>query len=485
MNGCRFFLFFLFFLFFSFVSAGIVGCEFVSTTNSRFRDDEKTISGVVFSGTDILEIDSLPESIAVFNRGILPGEELSEPWRVFSIDIRGCGQDEIVAVNGRWMCIISLDNTRYAEYPIPVGGGIPAFAADVDMDGKHDIVFGSESMSKPEVFSVNGCGNRIAGFIERDSRLNYNRIEAVTVLDGMLLAVSRAQNPHGSRGIHAFSLPGFELEWFFPIPVDPFGLSVVSTAAGVPAMVPAYIRNNQGVYHNYGDRSVNNMNWDPQVRLYIIDGRPRSLGETRIEEAEDPLLGSVRYLPFETEDEQALMGVHAVDLDESGFGTVILFPVGLDGSPLSEPVRIEGTYVDAVIVPEARTGVLPDSVDSVSTEAATEESNMLLLLLDGPAGRRLERFRPASDNTPERIGVLPLRSGADRLGVLIDAVSGEYLFMLADGESVIGIDESGEPRVLCPDHEYESMLYYESCGEVFLLFAARGGYDIYLVNETP
>lgn len=198
---------------------------------------------------------------------------------VLAGDVHGRIGSEIVVVERAGVAVFGSDGRLLAraetDEPVLAAGVL----ADVDRDGRADIVTGVAGGADPLIRVFNGRGKEIMRRrFEADGR-SFGAVRPAALSDDALYVVASENWIRGPRGVIRLSLSRLETVWFSAVPTDLTGIAI----AGDRVLASNATQDN-GEFVRIGVDGETRFGFDATPRLLVLDAD----GSPRVERALSP-----------------------------------------------------------------------------------------------------------------------------------------------------------------------------------------------------
>ncbi len=190
----------------------------LSCAPSKVRSYATSVGGVPVDATDyatgdlsqLQEIHSIP--LDESSGTLVPG------------DLFGSSLSEIVVQVGSTVTVFDLNGAQQGSFDLPSAEMSPGFAADIDQDGKDDLVIGGTRGAGAYVASYNGSGQLIHEHT-LEERV-FGQTTPVAAFDQHLYYTAVSDLHVAPKIVGAMSLPSLEPVWSYHLGPLPTGLSI-------------------------------------------------------------------------------------------------------------------------------------------------------------------------------------------------------------------------------------------------------------------
>ena len=159
---------------------------------------------------------------------------------VFFCDTVGGPDDEVCYLSGGNTFLIKSANGPDAKVitSFEIGKGLfPVFCADLDLDGKKDIFFGSNGAERPCAEVRNGCGAIIARYYPSKELTGVSGFIPGLFTGDSLYCMVLPNWVDQPRGIAKYDAKSGKKIWFFHTPALPIGLCVQRDKNGSEVLI--------------------------------------------------------------------------------------------------------------------------------------------------------------------------------------------------------------------------------------------------------
>lgn len=232
------------------------------------------------------------------DRGVVPH---SDALSLVVADVLGNRSPEILAIGRSGVTVYDSAGRLRRQFALPAANLVFGTYADIDGDGKDDLLFGSRDAAPTRVLAMNGAGNPVFHSVVEDVALTFRELVPTAIGDGVVYAYARPSWPRSPRGVVAFNLHDSALRWVSYTPADPIAVALVTDHAGMRRIVVSSSSTAYGTFTGLGPARRAMPGMDAQARLYVLDldGEPSGTAPTLfpkelVAAADD---GDPRFLP--------------------------------------------------------------------------------------------------------------------------------------------------------------------------------------------
>ncbi|MFW5643905.1 MAG: hypothetical protein ACOCYQ_07730 [Alkalispirochaeta sp.] len=184
------------------------------TTRRRVSPGLPVLIVLILGACSEHEADDLP----AYEPGSFEGHTL------VAADLLGTTAPELAVIGSSTAKFFHADGDFLRSIELDDDSLVFGMTADVDGDGKQDLLFGSSGAPRPRIVGMNGSGTTVLESVVTDLTLTFREMIPAAFREDTVYAVATPTWPRSPRGIVAVDGVSGGIRWVSFIPAEPLGL---------------------------------------------------------------------------------------------------------------------------------------------------------------------------------------------------------------------------------------------------------------------